>query len=133
MASQQHDPAPPQDDRPGSGTVDVAHLSPHLAIVTLQGEHDISTGEALEQALRHAAAHSDVLVDLSLCGFVDSTVITILIRAAQTVRAGGERLVLVIPPGQRAVARVAQMTGLGQLVALYDSRDAALAALARRA
>ena len=35
---------------------------------------------------------------------------------------------LVIPPAQRAIARVAEMTGLGQLVPLYDSRESALAA-----
>ena len=82
----------------------------------------------MEQALTQAAANSNVLVDLSPCTFIDSTVITVLIRTAETVRAGGEQLVLVIPPTQRALARVAEMTGLGQLVPLYDSRDAALAA-----
>ena len=122
----QHDP---HANRPEGGTVEVTHETPRLAVVTLAGEHDISTGEPLEQALAQAAARSNVLVDLSLCTFIDSTVITILIRTAETVRAGGEQLVLVIPPAQRAVARVAEMTGLGQLVPLYESRDAALAAL----
>ena len=82
----------------------------------------------MERAIEEAAANSNVLVDLSPCTFIDSTVITILIRTAESVRAGGEQLVLVIPPAQRAIARVAEMTGLGQLVPLYDSREAALAA-----
>ncbi len=69
-----------------------------------------------------------MLVDLSDCTFADSTVITVLIRTADAVKAGGEQLVLVIPPAQRAIARIAEMTGLGQLIPLYDSRDAALAA-----
>ena len=122
----QHDP---HGDRPEGGTVEIAHPSPRLAVVTLQGEHDISTSETLEQALAQAAAHSNVLVDLSACSFIDSTVITILIRTAETVKAGGEQIALVIPPAQRAIARVAEMTGLGQLVPLYDTREAALAAL----
>ena len=121
----QHDP---RGDRPDGGTVEVAHASPHLAVVTLEGEHDISTSESLERAIEEAAANSNVLVDLSPCTFIDSTVITVLIRTAETVRAGGEHLVLVIPPTQRALARAAEMTGLGQLVPLYETRDAALAA-----
>ncbi len=124
MESQQD----PHIEQTEGGTVEVTHEAPHLAIVTLQGEHDISTSGPLEQALEQAAAHSNVLVDLSLCTFVDSTVITVLIRTSESVTAGGEQLVLVIPPAQRAIARVAQMTGLGQLVPLYESREAALAA-----
>ena len=121
-----HHDSPLHDDL--RGTVEVAHHAPHLAVVSLQGEHDISTSESLAQALERAAANSNVLVDLSECTFVDSTVITILIRTSETVKAGGEQLVLVIPPAQRAIARIAEMTGLGHLMPLYESRDAALAA-----
>ena len=120
-----HASTPPHDDQ--RGTVEVAHELPHLAVVTLAGEHDISTSESLEQALERAAANSNVLVDLSDCTFVDSTVITVLIRTSEAVKAGGEQLVLVIPPAQRAIARIAEMTGLGHLMPLYESRDAALA------
>ena len=126
MASH-HDSTQPNDDQ--RGTIEVAHAAPHLAVVSLQGEHDISTSESLEQAFAQAAANSNVLVDLTDCTFIDSTVITVLIRTAEAVKAGGEQLVLVIPPAQRAIARVAEMTGLGHLMPLYDSRDAALAAL----
>jgi anti-anti-sigma factor len=127
MTPHQHEP-PPE-----AGTVDVAHDPSGLAIVTLQGEHDLGTRETLTDALAQAAAHSNVLVDLSLCTFVDSTVINVLLNAAQAVKVGGERLALVIPPEQRRVARVAEMTGLGKLLAVYETRDAALAALGRSA
>ena len=83
-------------DDDGAGTVEVAHDAPHLAVVTLQGEHDISTSDRWT-GLEQAAAHSNVLVDLSACTFADSTVITVLIRTAETVKAGGEQLVLVDP------------------------------------
>ena len=124
MAGHQHDPEAPRD----AGTVDVVHDVPGLAIVTLEGEHDLSTRELLTEALQEAAAHSNVLVDLSPCTFMDSTVINVLISTAQSVRAGGERLALVIPPEQRRVARVAEMTGLDKLLAVYETREAALAA-----
>jgi anti-anti-sigma factor len=112
-------------------TVEVDHDQSGIAIVSLRGEHDLSTRASLTDALQRAAAHSNVLVDLSLCTFVDSTVINVLLGAAQTVKAGGEQLALVIPPGQRRVARIAEMTGLGELLAVYATRDAALAAFGR--
>lgn len=125
MAGHPHDPEALRD----AGTVDLVHDVPGLAIVTLEGEHDLSTRELLAGALQRAAAHSDVLVDLSPCTFMDSTVINVLISTAHDVQAAGERLALVIPPGQRRVARVAEMTGLDKLLAVYETRDAALAAL----
>ena len=69
-----------------------------------------------------------MLVDLSPCTFMDSTVINVLISTAHSVQAAGERLALVIPPEQRRVARVAEMTGLDKLLAVYETREAALAA-----
>jgi anti-anti-sigma factor len=121
----------PHHDPPEPGTVEVVHDHSGIAIVSLQGEHDLSTRNLLTDALQRAAAHSNVLVDLSLCTFVDSTVINVLLSAAQTVKAGGEQLALVIPPAQRRVARIAEMTGLGELLAVYGTRDAALAAFGR--
>jgi len=129
MAREQHD----QEAQRDAGTVDVAHAAAGLAVVTLEGEHDLSTREVLAGALQRAAAHSNVVVDLSLCTFMDSTVINVLISTANTVAAGGERLALVIPPEQRRVARVAEMTGLDKLLAVYETREAALAALGRPA
>jgi anti-sigma B factor antagonist len=129
MARHEHDQEAPRD----AGTVDVAHDIAGLAVVTLQGEHDLSTREALADALQRAAAHSNVVVDLSPCTFMDSTVINVLLSTANTVAAGGERLALVIPPEQRRVARVAEMTGLDKLLAVYETREAALAAFGRPA
>jgi len=125
MARHQHDQEAPRD----AGTIDVAHDLPGLAVVTLEGEHDLSTREVLTDALERAAAHSNVIVDCSPCTFMDSTVINVLISTANTVAAGGDRLALVIPPEQRRVARVAGMTGLDRLLAVYETREAALAAL----
>jgi anti-anti-sigma factor len=68
-------------------------------------------------------------VDLSTCTFIDSTVIGALIKAARSVQAGGEQLVLVIPPEQRQVARVAQMTRLAEIVPIHATRAAALTSI----
>ena len=43
------------------GTVEVEHHAPGLAVVSMRGEHDLSTSPELRRALEQAAAHSTVL------------------------------------------------------------------------
>jgi anti-sigma B factor antagonist len=112
-----------------SGTAEVHHHAPGIAIVTMHGEHDLSTEPALSRALEDAAAHSNVLVDLSECEFIDSTVIAALLRVARSVTERGERFALLIPAAQRQIDRIAQMTHLGELLPIHPTREAALASL----
>ena len=118
--------APHDGDKQPPGTVELAHHAPGLAVVTMHGEHDLSTAPELTQALEQAAARSNVVVDLSTCSFIDSTVISVLVKTARGVQARDERLVLVIPPEQRQVARVARMTHLAEIFPIHPTRAAAL-------
>ena len=120
---------PHAGDKPLPGTVEVGHHAPGLAVVSMRGEHDLSTSPELMRALEQAAAHSTVLVDLCECSFIDSSVIQVLIRTARALHAGGEQLVLVIPPEQRHVARVAHMTHLAEIFPIHTSRHAALVSI----
>ena len=56
------------------GRVDVSHHARGIAVVKMRGEHDLSTHPMLSRALERAAAHSNVVVDLSDCTFIDSTI-----------------------------------------------------------
>jgi anti-sigma B factor antagonist len=94
--------------------------------VDVRGEHDLSTAPALVEALERAAGHANALVDLSECTFIDSSVISALLRAAQAAQTRGDRFVLVIPPSQERVSRVADLTGLVELLDVRASREAAL-------
>ncbi len=91
---------PPPGDKPLPGTVEVEHHAPGLALVSVHGEHDLCTTPELTQALEQAAMHSNVLVDLSDCSFIDSSVIQALVKTALALEARGEQLALVIPPEQ---------------------------------
>jgi anti-sigma B factor antagonist len=111
------------------GQVAVGHHARGVAVVTLRGEHDLSTQPVLTRALKLAAAHSSVVVDLSECSFIDSTVITELINTSQMLRASGERFMLVIPPSQAQVVRIAKMVRLDEMFEVHGSTDAAFARL----
>jgi anti-anti-sigma factor len=98
----------------------------------MRGEHDLATAPELTRALEQARAHSDVLVDLSECDFIDSTVISIFIRTALEVQAHGERLVVVIPGESGQIARAVHMTRLSEFLPVHSSRGDAIASLERR-
>jgi anti-sigma B factor antagonist len=129
MTPNPHQPIPPVGERPRHGTVSFGHHAPGLAFVEMRGEHDLSTASALTRALEDAAAHSNVLVDLSECTFIDSTVLKTLIRTAINVQARDEQLVAVIPPELAQLSRIATLTHLAEIIPLHATRAAAIASL----
>jgi anti-sigma B factor antagonist len=114
------------------GQVAVAHHARGVALVTMRGEHDLSTRPVLARALQLAAAHSNVVVDLSECSFIDSTVINEFINTSNAVRVSGEQLMLVIPPEQPHLARIAKLVGLAQIFEVHESKDGAYASLDKK-
>jgi anti-anti-sigma factor len=98
-------------------------------IVTLRGEHDLNTRPELGEALARAGEESSVLVDLSECEFIDSTVIGALVVAFQTVTERGRRFELAIPADAKAVQRVARVAGLATFLTIHGTREAGLASI----
>lgn len=66
-----------------------------------------------------------IVVDLSGVSFIDATAIEILVRGERRLRPGGGRMALVCR--DRNIARVFEVTGLGQIFALHESLTSALA------
>ncbi len=111
---------------PVPGTVALERRAPGVAIVTLRGEHDLTTRAAIDNALARAGNESHVLVDLSECTFIDSTVIGALVRAFQAFGEQGRRLELTIPPAASAIQRVAKVAGLTTFLVIHETREAGL-------
>lgn len=103
---------------PGTGTV-----------ITLHGEVDLDAAGAVGQAVRQSL-DSDVppvlLVDLTDVTFMDSSGLNALIRANQSTGEAGGAVHLVAP--QETVARVLQLTGVDQVMAVHPDLPRALAA-----
>jgi anti-sigma B factor antagonist len=119
--------APPMQAPP---RVAVDFPRPGIAVVWLIGEQDLRGKQRLIEALETAGVRPCVLVDLSACTFIDSTVIGALFLAhSQLVEAGGRRLELVIPPEATTVRRVAEITLLGSLLTIHRSHAKGLASL----
>lgn len=99
--------------------LDPSHAHGYAAIVFLCGEHDLSTSPDVGMAL--APIHGNLLIDLSECEFMDSTVIAALLEKFEDLRREGHRLELLVPPGKTNVRRVIEVIGLGTLITVHDA------------
>ncbi len=95
----------------GPLTVAVDERAGDLAVVTPAGELDMATAPQLDQALRKAEQHYDVLVlDLGRLTFIDSSGIRTIFRTAQRAREG--LFAFSIKPGPPAVMQTLEVLGL---------------------
>jgi anti-anti-sigma factor len=123
----------PRDERKlvgQQGTIQVEIHSADAAIVTLRGEHDLESRQRVTAALTAAAVCPNVVVDLSGCTFVDSSLIVALLCGARTLGERGGTLPLVVGRDARSVRRTLDLMGIVNILPLHDSRAAALGALA---
>jgi anti-anti-sigma factor len=103
--------------------------APDIAIATLGGEHDLNSKAEVGDVLVRASAQPFVLVDLSECTFIDSTVLALLVITRQRLWERGGRLELVVPHETSAVQRVMQIAGLTAYLTIHETRDEGIASL----
>ena len=98
-------------------------VSSTVAVVTLGGDHDVASLDAVEDAFRKAGAGRDLLVDLSGCTFIDSTIIKLLLRTMRSLEVTGGRFELVIDPTPSGhVTRVAALMGIADVIPTHETR-----------
>jgi anti-anti-sigma factor len=96
--------------------------------MTLPAEIDVSNADQVREDLLAAVAQdaSLVIADMSATTFCDSAAVTALVRAARKANASGTGLRLAT--SAPAVTRVLAITGVDQLIDIYPSVAAAMAA-----
>jgi anti-anti-sigma factor len=114
--------------------VTIEIVSATAAVVTLGGDHDVSSLEAIEDAFRVAGAGRDLLVDLTDCTFIDSTIIKLLLRTMRLLEATGARFELVIDPSPSGhVARVSALMGIADVISTHETRREGIRSLSAAA
>ena len=89
-------------------------------VISVSGELDLASSPALEEELERVA-QSDaqlVVVDLRNLEFMDSTGLSVLVRAHQRAEENGRRLGLV--NGSQQVQRLLTLTGVAERLTLTD-------------
>jgi anti-sigma B factor antagonist len=97
------------------------HNGNQAVVIEVRGELDLATSPALEQELERgtAAKAAVVVVDLRELEFMDSTGLSVLVRAHQRAIENGQRFGVVKGPQQ--VQRLLSLTGVADRLNLADS------------
>jgi anti-anti-sigma factor len=97
--------------------------------VAVEGEVDVSTTAELEFALDEAIRDTEGAFVIDLCDleFLDSSGLSVLLRARALLGREERALAVICPPGP--VRRLFDVTGVAELLFLFGSREEAAAAL----
>jgi anti-anti-sigma factor len=116
---------PPEGPPAGAYTVASVEreaISLRTSIVTLRGEHDVRMQRRLLEELSRTTYVPHLIVDLTHCTFIDSTIIATLLRC----RRFGSRQVELVVPDEGEVSRTLSLAGVDILARVYGSLDEAL-------
>jgi anti-sigma B factor antagonist len=96
------------------------HHEAGAAVVTLSGELDIAAAPSLEQQLEtvFAAPPAQLIVDLRELEFIDSTGLSVLVKANQRAESDGLRFGLA--GGGTQVRRLLSLTGIAERLTVAD-------------
>jgi anti-sigma B factor antagonist len=93
----------------------------HTTVISVSGELDLASSPALEEELERVAKSDAtvIVVDLAELEFMDSTGLSVLVRAHQRAEENGRRLGLV--NGSQQVQRLLTLTGVADRLTLADA------------
>jgi len=106
------------------GYLFVRDSSSDLEVVHAFGELDLACAKELESTIVALSAQPHepaIIVDLTACNYLDSTILTVFVRAARLLEA---RFTIVVP-ANNPVFRVIRIVGLNQLVPIFEKIDMA--------
>ncbi len=109
--------------------VEVYHPNRGKTVVAVSGELDLGNAEKLRGPLIKAVSsisHECVVLDLSDCGFLDSSGLRLLLSAQRRAQATGSSLR--IAGSGPAVVRVIELTAVDKFLRLFPDVPAALGA-----
>jgi anti-sigma B factor antagonist len=93
------------------------------SVVSVVGELDLASSPALEAELERVSANgaSPIIVDLSQLEFMDSTGLSVLVRAHQRAEENGRRFGLI--NGSQQVQRLLNLTGVAERLSLSEAPE----------
>ena len=94
---------------------------PWAHVLVVRGELDIGDAQWFAKAIAERLLQSPpLIIDLSACQYLDSTILNVLIRSAN---AAPGRIGIVVPTAAR-IRRIFNIAGLEEALHLAESRDA---------
>jgi len=106
-----------------SPLVVIRETLPTAEILHVFGDADIATAPELEASINEVESRVPLIVDLSECRFIDTTAISVLIRAFKRL---GDSFRIVVAPHSH-VERVLKITHLPAIISVTDSLEDSIA------
>jgi anti-sigma B factor antagonist len=101
-------------------------LDQHTSVISCEGELDLSSAPQLKWMLLDSleAGHSEIVVDLSLCTFMDSTALGVLIGVKRSLAPGAQ---LAVVTAHASVLKIFELSGMDGMFAIFPTLADALA------
>jgi anti-sigma B factor antagonist len=116
-----------------TGEIAVERTNAGLAVLSISGEHDLSTAPELRRRLGKLIGQGDpIVVDLSPATFVDSSILGAILGARRRAEEAGIGFAVVHQNGDDAVGRVLEITGLRSELPVHGGLDEASEAAANQ-
>lgn len=95
-------------------------------VITISGELDLNSADEARQPLERAATDAPLrlVIDLSDCGFIDSTGLATIVHTTRPLRDTGLAVELVCPPGD--VRKLLELSALNLTFPIHDRLDEAV-------
>jgi anti-anti-sigma factor len=100
-------------------------------VLVLKGEHDLSTAPDVRIHVEDAViAGGDLIVDLSEVGFIDSSILGVLVAGYRSVTAADHGFAVVAVP-ESSVTRLFDLVSVSDVIPVYPTRAEAVSTLDR--
>jgi anti-sigma B factor antagonist len=101
-----------------------------LAVLTISGEHDLSTAPNLRRSLNSLLDEgAGTVIDLSPATFIDSSILGVILEGRRRAADGEVGFAVVHADGADAVDRVLEVTGLRAELPVHARREDAYSAV----
>ncbi len=98
-----------------------------MVVISLTGEHDLTTAPLLRERMESALGERcSLVVDLSAAGFIDSSIIGVVLEARRLADEKGVGFAAALDGGEPAVRRVLEVTGLDTNLPVHPDLDVAV-------
>lgn len=105
--------------------VSIDERSESYSVVAVHGEVDLHTAPKVQYAIERGSEGVEVVIlDVSEIAFMDSTALSTLMRARESLEEKGASLRLTTP--SKAVERIFAVTGFEDYFDIYPSKEAAI-------
>jgi anti-sigma B factor antagonist len=112
-----------------TGEIAVERTDAGLTVLTVSGEHDLSTAPDLRRELDALIAEgSTVVIDLSPASFVDSSILGVILDGKRRAAGTGIGFAVLHANGTSSVGRVLEVTGLRSELPVHRQREEATSA-----